>query len=1114
MDITVAVRPSVYLNILIQFIKIINSTESDNIFCLLVGTDEDHPEFILCCTYIPPIGSPYHNEFIFDYISLDLLNLQAKYDVPFIMLGDFNSRTATLSDFVEFDRDVLDATGLLDDSSDCLFNLNISTRCNADKVVNTNGRGLLEFCKSFNLRIVNGRLGKDKNLGDFTCHKSNGNVLCPSVVDYAIVSDCVLPFVTDFAVDLLDKTLSDIHSPISLTVRKCLVSANEPVVEPETHDYTTHNIKTFKHKWKPGVGKEFCAAFSENSIENLENKVHSLDPNYTTQDKIDELNQELSDYFIKTAQSVGLFKEVRDQNFSGTKNYKRKYPQKPWFNKDCETKRQEYFDCKEKVRTAKTKQEKERLQNILDDKFKSYKHFLSFRQAQFRLEIISKLKSLKSNNPRDYYKLINSAIPSKRKEGDISLGTFMEHFKKLGDSPAEEHSFDPRNITHSISDDLNADFTFEEVQKVIKKLKNNKASGVDYVINEFLKNCPDSLVVVIVEMFNLVLKTGIVPEDWAIGIIQPLYKNKGSINSPDNYRGITLLSCIGKLFTSCFNARLSIFADCRGLIGEEQAGFREGYSTQDHSFVLHTIIDLYKQCGKRLYVAFVDFKKAFDLIKRTALWQKMIAENINGNFIRVIFNLYEQAKSCVKKGGKLSQFFVCNAGVRQGENLSPFLFAIYLNDFNRFVAGYYDGLSYLSNAINKELSDDDVEFFVKLFILLYADDTIIMAESEQQLQLALNGAATYCRNWDLTVNLTKTKIIIFSKGRVTKHIDFTFNGKPVEVVDDYVYLGTTFNYNGNTAKAITKQIDQGRKAMFSLLTKAKRLELPIDVVLDLFDKTVLPVLLYGCEVWGHTNIVSLEIFYRKFLKIVLHVGLRTPSCKVYGETGKLPLAHSIRKRILSFWIKISEGKELKYSTVIYKLIFKLHSSGQFYFSWVDYIKSSLFSCGYQNMWLQQDRYSPPFTSKLLFKTHIFKALETKAVEDWREMLFTSDNSTIYRLYKSDLCLENYLCKPNLSKLQIINLSKFRCGSNKIPVNNFWLQENEKYCQLCDRGEIGNEYHYLFNCKFFEHERLLYLKHYFRFRPNTEKMKKLFGSKNRKTLADLSVLTKIIMQKFQ
>ena len=120
--------------------------------------------------------------------------------------------------------------------------------------------------------------------------------------------------------------------------------------------------------------------------------------------------------------------------------------------------------------------------------------------------------------------------------------------------------------------------------------------------------------------------------------------------------------------------------------------------------------------------------------------------------MRVIYNLYDQAKSCVKKGGEISQFFVCNTGVRQGENLSPLLFALYLNDFERTLKKDYPGLTTLGMAIKRELSDDDIEFFVRMYILLYADDTIILAESEEELQNALDSAGLYCDRWHLTVN--------------------------------------------------------------------------------------------------------------------------------------------------------------------------------------------------------------------------------------------------------------------------------------------------------------------------------------------------------------------------
>ena len=95
--------------------------------------------------------------------------------------------------------------------------------------------------------------------------------------------------------------------------------------------------------------------------------------------------------------------------------------------------------------------------------------------------------------------------------------------------------------------------------------------------------------VAVVQLSNLVLNTEIIPTDWSIGIVVPLYKNKGSFDDPDNYRGITLLSCLGKLFTAAINARLTSYLESIGILGDEQAGFRGGCSTLDHIFVLHIV---------------------------------------------------------------------------------------------------------------------------------------------------------------------------------------------------------------------------------------------------------------------------------------------------------------------------------------------------------------------------------------------------------------------------------------------------------------------------------------------------------------------------------------------
>ena len=138
---------------------------------------------------------------------------------------------------------------------------------------------------------------------------------------------------------------------------------------------------------------------------------------------------------------------------------------------------------------------------------------------------------------------------------------------------------------------------------------------------------------------------------------------------------------MSKLFTALLNNRLSCFLEVSGSLNEDQVGFREGYSTLDHIFTLHSLIELYLNQNMQLYCCFVDYKKTFDLISRFKLWYKVLSTGINGKVLNIIVNLYNNAKSCVKNGNVTSSFkFPCNIGVRQGENLSPLLLAIYLND--------------------------------------------------------------------------------------------------------------------------------------------------------------------------------------------------------------------------------------------------------------------------------------------------------------------------------------------------------------------------------------------------------------------------------------------------
>lgn len=187
-------------------------------------------------------------------------------------------------------------------------------------------------------------------------------------------------------------------------------------------------------------------------------------------------------------------------------------------------------------------------------------------------------------------------------------------------------------------------------------------------------------------LFNLVFDTGLLPEPWSIGKIIPIYKQKGQTTDPSNYRPITLLSCMGKLFTAVINNRLQRYAEKYDKIRECQAGFRKNFSTVDHIFALHTIINLLHRCKKKLFCGFIDLKRAFDSVWRSGLLFKIKNFGITGKCYNLIKSMYDSIKSCVSINGVTSRFFPSNIGVRQGENLSPFLFSVFLNDLETFLS--------------------------------------------------------------------------------------------------------------------------------------------------------------------------------------------------------------------------------------------------------------------------------------------------------------------------------------------------------------------------------------------------------------------------------------------
>ena len=159
---------------------------------------------------------------------------------------------------------------------------------------------------------------------------------------------------------------------------------------------------------------------------------------------------------------------------------------------------------------------------------------------------------------------------------------------------------------------------------------------------------------------------------------------------------------------------------------------------------------------------------------RAGLWVKILNSNITGKRLNVIYNLYQKTKSCISSNHEKSELFNCETGVRQGENLSPLLFAIFLNDLENYLSQYSanSGVTVLRHdTITDELT------FLKLFILIYADDMVPLTESAQGLQNALGSLYSYCKIWRPEFNTDKTKVMIISDRKFKENAVFSNNNQ-------------------------------------------------------------------------------------------------------------------------------------------------------------------------------------------------------------------------------------------------------------------------------------------------------------------------------------------------
>ncbi|MDP6303844.1 MAG: reverse transcriptase family protein [Candidatus Nitrosopelagicus sp.] len=1021
-------------------------------------------DIFLALVYINPENSHFEGKEevgnLFEILESDI----AKYNKmgECVIAGDFNARTGTLPDYCTHDFD-------LNQYMQLPFNYVQDApmdRSNMDgHKPDSHGNQLLNLCKASNIRIVNGRAFGDP-FGHFTCYKGE-----PSVIDYILCSDGIFGKVRYFNVS--EPCIDSIHCKLTLQIK----TGNYSVDHSEEKLITNYPLFVINDLNKDMLKKAFTFPKIQMLINELSETLENCD-----QSKIDMYTQNINNVFYEACRIARIFnKNTRNKKTQKTKNQK-------WFDKECKQAKCKLQSFCRKVRKSPFDRH---LRNEYMHLKKSFRSLTKVKKRIYDETLFEKLETLQNVNPRKFWTIYNDLfnMQKQHKETPIPASQWKDHFTELFNTPLKisetrQNFVSEALLKTNIFNELDFRLTLKEMRQQIYSLKNNKAPGIDGLLNEMLKLMPETLQYKILTFFNAIFINSIYPLLWRTNFLTPIHK-KGSNTETSNYRGIAVGSNLSKLFLSILNTRLTKFCNKMEIIPSNQLGYRKGCRTSDHVLTLKNIIDKYILRGKQLFSCFVDFKSAFDTVWRDGMLFKLTKFGVGGNMLRIIQNMYQTVDYRVKLIGGTTESIKSYVGVKQGCVLSPLLFNLYISD----LPGIFD-----STCMPITSNSDHIN------CLMYADDLIIMSETKDGLQICLNKLNDYCSQWNLTVNLTKTKVMIFNKtGKIFKQLKFYFGNSQIEVTSEYCYLGIVFVPCGSFSVAIKRLYDKSIKAFFQLKKFDSRSN--ITLTMKLFDVLVSPIIMYGSEVWGPIMYGKLlqtksnkqneqpfmhmcdypfiEVLNMKLCKYLLSVGKHATNAAVRGELGRFPFFVKIFKLSVKYFKRLERlnSSSLVKSTHVANL--KECSDRRFPLnSWNYNMKSILKHIHRTNIW--QNHLNAikghSHTSELRMKkfmTHI----ESLYVQDWKKYLSNSSKLSSYSTFKKSFKLENYLLIKSVQTRKWF--TKLRISNHNLPIETARYKKKNisrelRSCDSCNSMAMGNEKHMLLECDYYKKERDAFL----------------------------------------
>ncbi|KAK3510278.1 hypothetical protein QTP70_032702, partial [Hemibagrus guttatus] len=695
---------------------------------------------------------------------------------------------------------------------------------------NLDGQMVVDFAKRMDMAVVNTYFQKREE--HRVTYKSGGR---RTQVDYILCRRGNLKEISDCKV-VVGESVARQHRMVvcRMTLMVCKKKRSEIEIEKKT-------------KWWKLKKEECCEEFRQKLRQALGGQVVLPDDWETTAEVIRETGRKVlgvSSGRRKEDKETWWWNEEVQDSVQRKRLAKRK-----WDMDRTEENRQEYKEIQRRVKreVSKAKQKAyDELYTRLDTREGEKDLYRLARQRDRDGKDVQQVRVIKDRDGR----VLTSEESVQRR--------WKEYFEELMNEENErEKRVEGVNSVKQKVDKIRKD----EVRKALKRMKSGKAVGPDDIPVEVWKCLGEAAVEFLTSLFNRVLESERMPEEWRRSVLVPIFKNKGDVQSCSNYRGIKLMSHTMKLWESVVEARLRKVVE----ICEQQYGFMPRKSTTDAIFALRILMEKYRDGQRELHCVFVDLEKAYDRVPREELWYCMRKSGVAEKYVRVVQDMYERSRTVVRCAVGQTEEFKVEVGLHQGSALSPFLFVMVMDQ--------------LSEEVKQESP----------WTMMFADDIVICSESREQVEENLERWRFALERRGMKVSRSKTEYMCVNEREGSGTV--RLQGEEVKKVQEFKYLGSTVQSNGECGKEVKKRVQagwNGWRKVWGVLCDRK---ISARIKGKVYRTVVRPAMLYGLETVSLRKRQESELELGVLFSTVLNFTKQTP--QQLNSSSLVALGHMI-----------------------------------------------------------------------------------------------------------------------------------------------------------------------------------------------------------------------------